>query len=134
MSPKRPYSDAPRDALKVEFARRLQAKLIEKGIKQSELVRLANVHLDKGSQIGRDSVSKYILGMNLPNPIYLTAIAKALGCKPEDLMPTAGLPSTGESLAFDMRQTNDGNVWLRVNQSVPRDDALKIAAILKGSK
>ncbi len=134
MSPKRPYSDAPRDALKVEFARRLQAKIMEKGIRQSDLVRMANVHLDKGSQIGRDSVSKYLLAMNPPNPIFLSAIAKALGCKSEDLMPSAGLPSTGESLAFDMRQTNDGNVWLRVNQSVPWDDALKIAAILKGSK
>ena len=134
MSPKRPYSEAPRDALKSEFARRLQTKMLENGIRQSDLMRAMNVHLPKDSSLGRDNISKYLRGMNLPSPVYLTAMAKALGCKMDDLIPTAGLPQTGDSLAFDMRQTNDGNVWLRINQAVPWTDALKIAAILKGEK
>lgn len=128
------YADAPRDALKTEFARRLQAKMMEKSMRQSDLMRAMNVHLPKANHISRDSISKYLRAMNLPGAIYLQALAKALGCKQDDLMPAAGLPQTGDSLAFDMRQTVDGNVWLRINQAVPWGDALKIAAILKGER
>lgn len=127
----KPFSDAPRDAIKSEFARRLQAKMMEKSMRQSDLMRAMNVHLPKANHISRDSISKYLRAMNLPGPIYVTALAKALHCKAEELIPAAGLPQSAESLAFDMRQTTDGNVWLRINQAVPWATALKIAALLK---
>jgi transcriptional regulator with XRE-family HTH domain len=125
-------SDAPRDAIKIEFANRLQARMIDKGYRQSDLARAAAANLPKGTKMGRDSISLYIRGKSLPSPTYLTAIAQALDCKPEDLMPVRGLPTAQEiSPPLDVREMSDGNVWLRINQAVPWSIALEVMTALK---
>ena len=124
-------------SIKAEFARRLQEVMIRKGWNQSELARRASEYLPKpekgqkrGFGIGRDSISHYMRGKMLPLPLYLDAIAKALGERPEDLMPT-NVPTLQGVTPFEMRGMPDGRVCLRINWiTVRQDAAMKILAIL----
>lgn len=126
-------ANAPKDAVKIEFARRLQAAMIAKGWQQSDLAREAEKQLPKNKRFGRDSVSLYIRAKSLPGPLYLKALCGALGTKSEDLLPTRGIPSAGENNpAMDARDLGDGNVWLRINQAVPWSEALKVMQLVKG--
>lgn len=123
-----------RSEIRTEFARRLQEAMIEKGWNQSDLARHANNHLPapergkkRGKVIGRDSISHYVRGTMLPLPPYLSAMAKALGKRPEDLLPT------GASLAaapFEMRGEPDGRVFVNLSCTVTRETAMKIMALL----
>ena len=58
------------------FASRLQAKLQEKGIKQIELVRLAE---EKGLKLGKSHISQYVAGKTLPRKEILNFFASTLG-------------------------------------------------------
>lgn len=119
---------APRETVKVEFAKRLQQAMVRKGWNQSELARRASDHLKEG-EIRRDNVSHYIRAVAIPQPAKLAALCKALGVKPDELLPTA--PSASKKAPpFDMRQLDNGNVWLRVNQAVTFDQALRVMGIL----
>ena len=123
---------APRDAVKVEFAKRLQRAFTHKGWNQSELARRAAVYVPEGG-MGRDVISTYVRGKSLPGPIHLTAICKALGVEPDDLLPSRGMPSAGaDSPPLDMRDIGEGKVWLRINQSVDWSVAVRIINVLKG--
>lgn len=127
-------ANAPKDAVKIEFARRLQAAMIAKGMQQSDLARAAEIHLPKGKRFGRDSISLYIRAKSLPGPLHLKALCAALGAKPEELLPTRGIPAAGDSApTLDARDLGDGNTWLRINQAVPWDDAIKIMQLVKGA-
>lgn len=115
------------------FAKRLQAAMLERGWNQSEIARRAAQFMpDK--KFGRDNISKYINEFTLPTPIYLNAIAKALGKAPEDLMPT----QRGRRLSTDMddtprmalKTTAKDKAFLRINQEVPMAIALKIVELL----
>jgi transcriptional regulator with XRE-family HTH domain len=125
-----PPAGIPRDQIKIDFAKRIQRAMIDKGWNQSELARRASAYLPKSSPLGRDNVSHYVRGISLPRSAQLAALAKALGLKPADLLPT--VPSAAQKAPpFDMRQLEDGNVWLRVNQAVSFDQALKIMRLLQ---
>lgn len=128
--------DITPDNVKAEFARRLQAAMIEKGWNQSELARRANDLLPKpakgqkrGKGIGRDSVSHYMRGRMLPLPAYLDVIAKALGKTPSDLLPVR-VPSASPTSPFEMRGLPDGRLFLRVSRTIRQEAAMKIMAIL----
>jgi transcriptional regulator with XRE-family HTH domain len=128
-----PPAGVPRDQIKIDFAKRLQKAMIDKGWNQSELARRATAYLPKGHTIGRDNISHYVRGVALPRPAQLAAVAKSLGLSPAELMPT--MPSaTAKSPPFDMRQLENGSVWLRVNQPVTFDQALQIMKILQERK
>src|SRR3546814_7422009 len=70
------------------------------GCNQADLARQASVFLSekagKRKNMGRDSVSHYVRGINLPTPAHLWALAKALGCEPYDLVPSMGMPSVDD--------------------------------------
>ncbi len=123
--------DLPTDAVRMEFARRLQRAMIEKGWTQSELARRAAAHAP-GRRMIRDNISKYIRGRVLPGPLHLQALCKALGMKPEELLPTRGTQAGGgpATPSLDLRDLQDGTAWLRVNQAVPMSVALEIARLL----
>lgn len=124
--------DGPRDAVKVEFAYRLQQALVKRGWNQSELARQATRFLPEGQEFKRDAVSTYIRGSSLPGPALLHAMARALRMDPEELLPTRGIPSAADNNPpEDVRGLADGRAWLRINQAVDWDVALKILAILK---
>ena len=130
MDPQSIPVDAPRDTAMIEFANRIQKAMVEKGWSQSELGRRASENL--GKDIGRDSISQYIRGKALPNAERLAALAHVLGKKPSDLLPTRGIKSAADSNpAVDIRETADGNAWLRINQQVPWEKAVQILKILK---
>jgi transcriptional regulator with XRE-family HTH domain len=126
--------DAPYEAAKAEFARRLQTAMIAKGWHQSELARRASGYMPRGEQITRDMVSKYIRAFTLPSPKALEALAKAVGKKADELLPTRGVSAAADHPAFDIRGLEGGNAWLRINQAVPMSVALKIMELLNRDK
>ncbi len=124
-------ADAPVDAVKAEFARRLQRAMIANNWNQSDLARRA-AKFTAGKEFPRDNISKYIRGHVLPGPHHLEALARALGVKASDILPARGVPRAGaEHPAFDMRATGDGNVWLRINQAVSMTTATKIMQLMQ---
>ena len=123
-------SGAPVDAVRAEFARRLQRLIVDKGWSQVELANRASLHLPKDKVIGRDSISQYINALSFPTPIRLKAIAKALGVEAEYLRPVRGVKQAGAP-TLEVRETEDGGVWLRVNQHVDWPTAAKVIELLK---
>ena len=122
---------APKELMRAEFGRRLQAELIRKGWNQSELARNAGLHMpDK--HFGRDLVSGYVRGKILPGPIHMDALCKALGKKPEDLLP-AGANAAPENAPIKTQSIDENRVLLQVNQVVDWPVALKILELLKGT-
>jgi transcriptional regulator with XRE-family HTH domain len=121
-----------KDAAKIEFARRLQNKMTERGLNQSELARRASGYIKDG-KLGRDSISGYIAGKSLPGPVTLNAVCKVLGCEPEDILPARGIPSAADRMPpVDVRDLGDNSAWLRVNQTVPWTVAIQVLKLLKG--
>lgn len=125
---------APRDAIKVEFANRLNAAMVKKGWTQSELARRASDHHPE-KQIGRDSISVYMRGKALPSAAVLGALAASLGIEPSDLLPTRGVPTASQaSPKLDVKDIGDGRVWLRINQEAPWPIALEIMKLLQSEE
>lgn len=128
----------PKDAVKLEFGRRLQMAMIQKGMNQSDLARRLEMEIRVDEQgnpirVGRDSISTYIRGKVLPSPARLKALAKILDVTETDLLPTPGrVSSIPNAPSIETRDLGDGNVWLRINQGLPWSDALRILAILRG--
>lgn len=114
------------------FSRNLRNALEEKGWNRSQLARQASRFLKDGKQIGRDSVSMYCNGKSIPGPIPLSAISRALGLSPEDLLP-GSLPDGGGDVSLQIVQSKDrdGMVHLRINQDVSMETAVEIMSILK---
>lgn len=122
---------APKDAVKAEFARRLQHKMAEKGWTQSEMARQAEYHLPRGQKFGRDNISGYVRGLSLPGPVMLGALCQALGCQPQDLLLAAPSVDT-RNPPLEVKDAGDGRAWVRINQAVDWQIALKIMELLKG--
>lgn len=126
---------APRDAVALEFARRLQAAMAEKGWNQSDLAREATKFMSEGKTIQRDTVSVYINTKALPSRERLEAMAKALGVDSSELMPSKLRPVPNRvAPPVEVKDMGDGNVWLRINQAVPWPLALKILNMVKGEE
>lgn len=122
-----------KDAVKVEFARRLNHQMVVKRWNQSDMSREAEKHAPSGVRMGRDKISLYIRAKVLPSPVHLQMLCTALDCKVSDLIPPAGTPEAGEVLStLDIKESGEGMAWLTVNQSVPWPIALKIATLLRG--
>jgi transcriptional regulator with XRE-family HTH domain len=119
----------------MDFAKRLQDRLNDKGWTQSELARRM-APLLKESRIGRDNISKYVRGKVLPLPPALEAMAKVLGVESKDLLPTRATQGAADELSpLDVRDIGAGRVWLQVNQAVDWDVALDVMKRLReGSK
>ena len=128
----RGVSGAPPSAIRLDFARRLQNAMNDKGWTQAELARRV-APLLKESRIGRDNISKYVRGKVLPLPPALEAMAKVLGMESKDLLPSRGTQATAEEHSpLDVRDIGENRVWLRVNQAVDWPIALQILGLLKG--
>jgi transcriptional regulator with XRE-family HTH domain len=116
----------------MDFAKRLQDRLNDKGWTQSELARRMAPKL-KDRRIGRDNISKYVRGKVLPLPAALQAMAEVLGCEAKDLLPSRATQAVSDELSpLDVRDIGAGRVWLQVNQAVDWPIALKIMNLLRG--
>ena len=130
--------DGSSRAVRNEFARRLEARRIDKGWNQSELARRATDFLPKamkgqkqGHKIGRDQISHYSRGISMPRPEYMLAIAKALGCEPKELVPAAGVPSTvSNPPSLSLADIGADRVFLRINRAVSSTTAMRIVGLL----
>jgi transcriptional regulator with XRE-family HTH domain len=121
------------DPAKAEFARRLQAALVNLGWNQSELARRMAPHLPRNS-IARDNISKYIRGKVLPSPHVLEAMCKVLDKKPSELLPSRAAPSVRPDRSpLHITDLGGGQAWLEINQAVPWPIALDIINRLKGA-
>jgi transcriptional regulator with XRE-family HTH domain len=117
----------PRAAVRSEFARRLQERMLS-----HKPLPFSQADLARASHCGRDAVSTYVRGISMPGPKALKQLSDALGCQPEDLMPP-GASNENEAPAFQVRQMAGADrVWLTVNQPVSKDQAAAITAILMG--
>lgn len=120
-------ASAPKDEVKREFARRLQAAMTDRDMNQSDLARKASIN--------RDNISNYVRGKTLPTNVFLKAVANALGVEAGWLLPMAAMPSVDrEAPPLSMTSGPDGTVWLRINQAVDMATALEIMQILQKGK
>src|SRR3546814_13843659 len=72
-----------RTAVVAEFAKRVQRRMILKSWNQSDLAQQASVFLSekagKRKNMGRDSVTHNVRGLNLPTPAPTWALPKEIG-------------------------------------------------------
>ncbi len=123
----------PEELVKQAFARKLSELLRTNGWNQSELARQASLHMPEGGKFNRDNVSNYVRGRHLPGPVHLDALCKALHVKLDELLPPGSTPSAEDRLPLlDVRDLGDGTVYLRLNQQMPWEKALKILNVAKG--
>ncbi len=120
------------DAIKMEFARRLQRAMVAKGLNQSELARRA-AHFAPEEHFIRDNVSKYMRGKVLPGPVHLNALCKALGIDKHKLLPQELSFGSGEE-TFSVRDRGDGRALLSVSMTVSWAEVLKIREFLRELK
>lgn len=115
-----------REAVKVEFAKRLFHAIHERGWTQSEFARHCGLN--------RDAVSTYVRGKSFPSPQALQAMADVLNMKPEQL-----LPNYFESAASKVEPTvelkelpgGEGYMWLRLNVRLPKKVAMQVFSIVQ---
>ena len=115
----------PKHLTKQEFGRRLYNLMVRKGWTQSELARQAG--------IARDSVSTYVRGRSLPEPLNLERLAKALGVSAAELLPNhmeSAIDDDAPSLELKVSTANANLAWLRVNRLVTTRAAMEIMSIL----
>ena len=117
---------------KKEFGRKVQTAMLDRGWNQSELARR--------SGIGRDSISGYVRGQNLPNSKHLDKLSKALSIDPSSLLNEhayqARFPSGSPEPKLKIEQSPEDpdKVNLQINQQVPADVALQIMALIRQGK
>lgn len=115
----------PKRLTRQEFGQRLKNLMLEQEWNQSELARRAGV--------GRDSISTYIRGKTLPEPVTLQRLAKALGVTSEELLPNTMSSAAGEDTpAFELRQSHDdpNRVWMRLDRAMSPKLAAKIIEMI----
>jgi len=112
---------------RTEFAKRLFRAMVAKEWTQSELARQAD--------LPRDSISRYMRGMNLPDLINLKKLARALSVEEADLLPNYDMQAIDDDdldPAFEMRAIPDApdRFFLKVNREVNVATAIKIQQAL----
>ena len=118
-------ANTPTAVVRQIFSRRLWSMLVRKGWTQSELSRQ--------SGISRDSISTYVRGIALPDPINAQKLATAFGITVQELHPASTQVSVEESVpSVELKQAvGSGKAWLRVNKEVSYEVAVKILALLE---
>lgn len=116
----------PKHLEKQEFARRLYNLMMNKGMRQADLARAADLK--------RDSVSTYIRGVVFPTPANLTKLARALGVSETELLPNymeSAIEADNPSFEMRVSSGQPGKSWVRVNRLVTTTTAVKIAELLE---
>ncbi|WP_322893490.1 MULTISPECIES: helix-turn-helix transcriptional regulator [unclassified Yoonia] len=120
-----PAASYPPDRIKLNVGKRIQDRLYELGWKQTELAEKA--------ELGRDSISLYIRGKNLPGPRNLKKVADALGVKVNDLAPELQNATRTRQADYGPQafsQTPDGRWQVRIDRLIDQKTMLKILSAL----
>lgn len=115
----------PKPLAKEEFARRLYAKMQEKGWRQSDLARAADLE--------RNAISIYMRGVSLPSPESLKKLSAALGMTPEELLPNyteSAMDRDNPEIEMRVSPADPKSAWLRINKLVSVSLAVKIMGML----
>lgn len=110
---------------KEQFGRRVYRIMTEKGMRQSDLARAA--------ELPRDSISQYVRGKQFPTPHSLSKLASALGMEPTDLLPNhihAAITEDSPTLEFKISSGDPSRALLRINRIVKPATAVKIIELL----
>jgi transcriptional regulator with XRE-family HTH domain len=108
-----------------EFSRRLYRLMLGKGWTQAELARQ--------SGMTRDSISGYVRGNHMPTHDSVKNLAKALGVKPEELLPNiveTAIDEDTPSLELKVSTSDPSKSWLRVNRLVSTKAAGEVINLL----
>lgn len=98
---------------KVAFRERLLAKMREKKVTGAELARM--------TKLSKDAISTYTTLRSLPTPKTLARLAKALDCKPHDLLPDRPLQRS----LLEVRDHHHKDLKvLVVKMTLPAEDAM----------
>lgn len=129
------------DDVKREFARRVQQRMVDLGMNQSDLARRVTALLPasyragdkKSNHFGRDRISQYVRGLRLPRVEVRPLLARALDCQVQDLFPVKAIPSA-RSADFQtphfLMRVNGTSAYLELRQEMPLDKAHRILSIL----
>jgi transcriptional regulator with XRE-family HTH domain len=119
----------PKHLTKAQFGQRVYRLMLRRGWTQSELSRRAD--------LGRDLISAYVRGIKMPTPQNADKLATALGVTVAELLPNHLESAIEEDApAFEMKASVHApdKAWLRVNQLVSIDTALKVGALLRAER
>ena len=138
--------------LRRHFAQRLRAAMESKGWTQARTVQEVRHFLGEGERFGAAHMSHYLNGRAIPQMSYLRALSRALEVSEERLLGgTARKPPQqnddvvivdpdpqgalrGRRTSAQVRDADEGEAWLEVNERVPWETALEILRLLKGGK
>ena len=115
------------------FARRLNQILLERCWTQADLTRAAQQHMPKGKHFGRHLPSNWLTAKNMPSPLQLDVLSKALNMSTRDLLPEGAAVVTAppkEDLALSMSGT--GMAHLKLDMDLPPEVAMEILKLVKG--
>lgn len=144
LTPGTPYMtgrapSAPDEIARRELSRRLIEIMMKRNLKQVDLAEgvfgryAKNRANNAGNARGRDSISKWVRGLALPEPRNLQRLADYLGVKTDDLIPPSAFHRAAhENPAVEIRQITGepGMAWLIVNRACSTMAAAQILDIL----
>lgn len=120
------------------FARRLHYALLDRDMSQSDLARKVwgQTRTDaRGYEtvVGKDRISSYINGKQMPEPKTLKKIADALKMKPEDLAPdlaASAIERGSPEVEMKLMGGHTDKALLRVNKLLPLSLAAEIIKMI----
>lgn len=131
-----PAARMDRQARLDHLQRSLHSRMLELGLSQADVCRLAG--------FGRDSMSRYTRGMTLPEPPILMSLARALQVDPTELDPGAvrerlrfaapAVAAEPPTMEISQDPANPGRLFVRLNQSLPFETASKIMLLLQEAR
>jgi transcriptional regulator with XRE-family HTH domain len=125
------------------FAQRVRSLMEEQGLSVAELTRRMEQELS-GEKFNPVNLSHYKAGRSMPRPRYLSALSRAFGVEPKELLPPGESQEPIESEndggghnagpAVRIEDLSDGQAWLQINQKLPWPLVLRILDALKGEQ
>ena len=119
-----------------DFAKRMQKAMVAKGWSQSDLARAAQKFMPEGQDFGRHLINYYIRLRGLPTPIYLKALADALGVPPDELLPPQDHWTTREFVGVQIASVEGSpdEVWLEYRGRMSMTKAIEVMKLVNDAQ
>lgn len=115
---------------KQEFGEKLYKLMLSKGWSQSDLAREAD--------LPRDSISRYIRKVSMPEPGNLVKLADVFNMKPEDLLPNYAEVeielASDAPLEIKVSSADPAMAWIRINRMIKVSALPGILAALEAAE